>query len=302
MVLALEEGHASLVIRICKAPGECRAGLDIIQDLSSALEDWMGGTRKGSARNEHRKAGRNALPRDVPESILAARDGLNDRQPLSSCLHLPLDRFNTQRSLLHSRYHARLHPRFALRPLHRPGLPGHPPQPVPGMDQQWSPDVSIQRVLTLCVGWHLPFLLSVAWDRVATDATNFSIVLTNLVSFVPPDGYHAGADMDDYQDRAVLSSDVVLADLVDATSANSISVSPPSSGWPTPGGSYRVNLVKSKTEQTTIYAQSTEFNITAGAATETAKTTASGSQTTGTGTRATGGAKYVCSILPEVSY
>ncbi|TEB35783.1 hypothetical protein FA13DRAFT_1728638 [Coprinellus micaceus] len=119
---------------------------------------------------------------------------------------------------------------------------------------------------SLSQGWTNNGPQTVAWDRVATDASNFSIVLTNL-------------------DRSVLSTDIVLADFVDATSASSISVSQPSSGWPTTGGSYRVNLVKSKNEQTTIYAQSTEFNITAGAATESAKSTSATSSSAGTASR-----------------
>ncbi|KAJ2916421.1 hypothetical protein MD484_g4010, partial [Candolleomyces efflorescens] len=122
---------------------------------------------------------------------------------------------------------------------------------------------------SLTQGWTNNGPQTVTWDRVSTDATNFTIVLTNT-------------------NRQLLSSDVVLASLVDAVSANSMTVNPPSGGWPTPGGSYRVNLVRSPTETTTIYAQSTEFNITAGAATTTIASTSTGTSRAGTATGTTG--------------
>ncbi|KAF9453050.1 hypothetical protein P691DRAFT_802431 [Macrolepiota fuliginosa MF-IS2] len=46
----------------------------------------------------------------------------------------------------------------------------------------------------------------------------------------------------------------------DGAGQSQTSVNPPSGGWPT-GASFRVNLVKSVEEQSTIYAQSNEFSI-----------------------------------------
>ncbi|KAF5333626.1 hypothetical protein D9611_002563 [Ephemerocybe angulata] len=120
---------------------------------------------------------------------------------------------------------------------------------------------------SLTQGWTNKGAQTVSWDRVSTDATNFSVVLTNL-------------------DRKILATDVVLVALVDAQSASTVSVPEPSGGWPTIGGSYRVNLVKSSTEQTTIYAQSSEFNITAGTGTTSGTTSGTvstaGAASTGT--------------------
>lgn len=53
----------------------------------------------------------------------------------------------------------------------------------------------------------------------------------------------------------------MLAALVDGTLGNT-TVNPPSGGWPTPGGGYRVNLVQDANDLNTILAQSPEFNIT----------------------------------------
>lgn len=72
----------------------------------------------------------------------------------------------------------------------------------------------------------------------------------------------------------------LLADAVDGTNGNSISVSPPAGQSFPIGSGFRVNFIKSATDTTTIYAQSTEFTITQGSTpsgSATASVTASGS-------------------------
>ena len=99
---------------------------------------------------------------------------------------------------------------------------------------------------------------TLTWSRVSTDPTNFTVVLTNT-------------------DRSVLpTNDQVIADFVDATSATSTTINPPSGGFNV-GGTYRVNLVKSQDETSTIYAQSDEFQIVAGSASASGSSTSSGS-------------------------
>ncbi|KAF5359034.1 hypothetical protein D9758_004771 [Tetrapyrgos nigripes] len=111
-------------------------------------------------------------------------------------------------------------------------------------------------------GWTNQGEQPVSWDMVSTDASNFTILLTNT-------------------DRSVMPIDnQVLAAQVDG-SLKSTNVRPPANGWLV-GGSYRVNLVKSETEQSTIYAQSDEFDIK-----ESTSSSASGSATTPTGSRTT---------------
>ncbi|KAF9006552.1 hypothetical protein BDQ17DRAFT_1540354, partial [Cyathus striatus] len=93
------------------------------------------------------------------------------------------------------------------------------------------------------VGWTNQGAQSVAWSRVNTDATNFTILLTN-------------------EDRSVLpTNNQVLAALVDGTLSKT-TVNPPSGGWPV-GSSFRINFVQDEQNPNTIYAQSSEFNITA---------------------------------------
>jgi len=75
------------------------------------------------------------------------------------------------------------------------------------------------------------------WSRVNTDAQNFTLLLIN-------------------QNQNVNQE---LSALVDGT-LGTLSVNPPSTGFPV-GDSFRLNLVKSTEEQTTIYAQSPEFSI-----------------------------------------
>ncbi|EDR12329.1 GPI-anchored small secreted protein [Laccaria bicolor S238N-H82] len=91
-------------------------------------------------------------------------------------------------------------------------------------------------------GWTNQGAQPLAWQRVNTDRLNFTAVLTN-------------------QNRQLLPTDQVLAALVDGTLGNT-TVNPPSGGWPTPGGGYRVNLVQDANDLNTILAQSPEFNIT----------------------------------------
>jgi len=90
-------------------------------------------------------------------------------------------------------------------------------------------------------GWSNSGSQIVAWDRVSTDPTNFTIVLTN-------------------QDRSILPQDQVLMAEQDGTGQNQVSVGPPSGGWIS-GPHFRVNLVKSVNEPNSILAQSSEFTI-----------------------------------------
>ncbi|KAJ7129464.1 hypothetical protein C8R44DRAFT_776857 [Mycena epipterygia] len=85
---------------------------------------------------------------------------------------------------------------------------------------------------------------TVSWTSVVTDATNFTIVLTNT-------------------DRTLMPiNNQVLKALVQ-TSTGTTTVDPPSAGWPSVGGNYRVNFCKDSEDLNTIYAQSNPFNITA---------------------------------------
>ena len=98
---------------------------------------------------------------------------------------------------------------------------------------------------------------SIAWQRVSTDPTNFTVVLTNT-------------------DRSVLpTNDQVLINFVQADSQSSTSFDAPDGGLNV-GGNYRVNLVKSSDELSTIYAQSDEFEI---VASDSSSTTSSGTKT-----------------------
>ncbi|KAH8830380.1 Quinolinate phosphoribosyl transferase [Flagelloscypha sp. PMI_526] len=90
---------------------------------------------------------------------------------------------------------------------------------------------------TATQGWTSSGPQTLSWKRVQSDPTSFAIVLT--------DGNPA--------------NNVILMDTVDATSATSTTVNPPSSGWPS--GKYQVNLVKSKDDETSILAQSGQFTF-----------------------------------------
>ncbi|KLO19788.1 hypothetical protein SCHPADRAFT_794961, partial [Schizopora paradoxa] len=105
-------------------------------------------------------------------------------------------------------------------------------------------------------GWVSTGTNTLAWNRVDTDPTNFTVVLTNT-------------------DRTVLPTNNLLLDsFVDATSGSSISIAAPSGGLPV-GGTFRVNLVQDQNDLNTIYAQSDEFTITAGSAASSVSTTVS---------------------------
>ncbi|KAJ7490377.1 hypothetical protein B0H11DRAFT_1719268 [Mycena galericulata] len=85
---------------------------------------------------------------------------------------------------------------------------------------------------------------TIDWTSVSTDATNFTITLTNTNTTLVP----------------TVDNNQVLKALVQ-TSDQTTTVNPPAEGWPAVGGSYRVNFVKSSEDLSTIYAQSDEFNI-----------------------------------------
>ncbi|TFK55440.1 hypothetical protein OE88DRAFT_1651752 [Heliocybe sulcata] len=107
---------------------------------------------------------------------------------------------------------------------------------------------------------------SVSWEKVSTDASNFTLLLTNT-------------------DRSVLAdNNQVLVALVDGN-AGSLAVPSPSNGFPV-GGTFRLNFVKSTQEMSTIYAQSDEFNITQSTASTSGSSIASGAST-GTASRTT---------------
>ncbi|KAI0346796.1 hypothetical protein BDW22DRAFT_1322182 [Trametopsis cervina] len=83
----------------------------------------------------------------------------------------------------------------------------------------------------------------VKWTRVSSDATNFTVVLVNQQVFPP------------YSQ--------VLNALVDAGSdGGSVTVNPPSSGWPAKGqAGYQVNLATSAERTDALLAQSQPFGF-----------------------------------------
>jgi len=112
-------------------------------------------------------------------------------------------------------------------------------------------------------GWVSSGTNTLAWNRVDTDPTNFTVILTNT-------------------DRTVLPTNNLLLDsFVDATSANSISIPPPSGGLPV-GGTFRVNLIKDQNDISSIYAQSDEFTITSGGSVSTSSSSSGTISATGT--------------------
>ncbi|KAH9042864.1 hypothetical protein EDB84DRAFT_899140 [Lactarius hengduanensis] len=88
-------------------------------------------------------------------------------------------------------------------------------------------------------GWTIAGPNVVTWQRVNTDALNFTIVLSNQ------------ARTPSYQQ--------VLAALVDGT-LGKFTVSPPSTGFPT-GTGFQVNLVADSQNLNSIFAQSQQFSI-----------------------------------------
>ncbi|KZT29345.1 hypothetical protein NEOLEDRAFT_1056485 [Neolentinus lepideus HHB14362 ss-1] len=114
---------------------------------------------------------------------------------------------------------------------------------------------------------------TVTWQRVSTDASNFTLLLTNT-------------------DRTVLPDNNQVLVAVVPGDAGSLAVPEPSNGFPV-GSSFRLNLVKDPQDVNTIYAQSDEFNIVQSSSTTSASSTVSSSSTLGS-------ARYV--FLPKGTY
>jgi len=124
------------------------------------------------------------------------------------------------------------------------------------MDQCWRSAVGVYLVLYLDL-----FLShtepSVSWNRVDTDPSNFTIVLTNQVGLSVKLYVFSNGQI---QNRALFPQDQVLVAQQDGVSTDTVNCNPPSAGWVL-GKSFRINLVKSSEDQSTIYAQSNEFEI-----------------------------------------
>jgi len=112
-------------------------------------------------------------------------------------------------------------------------------------------------------GWTNSGSQTLSWTRVDTDALNFTAVLTN-------------------QDRSILPSNNEILDALVNGTDGTISVNPPSAGWVV-GSGYQVNLVQDPNDLDTIYAQSSQFSITAsttsGSASSTSVTTSTSANT-----------------------
>ncbi|KAJ3722417.1 hypothetical protein C8R42DRAFT_775712 [Lentinula raphanica] len=128
-------------------------------------------------------------------------------------------------------------------------------------------------------GWTNSGAQTLIWSRVDTDPLNFTAVLVN-------------------NDASILADPQILAAQVDGTLGNT-TLNPPSGGWPSPDGGFRVNLVQNTTELNTILAQSPTFNITA------ANTTSSSASTSGTvaasGTTAAAGTTVTAASTSDAS-
>jgi len=111
-------------------------------------------------------------------------------------------------------------------------------------------------------GWTTGGPNIVTWQRVGTDAENFTMVLVNQVgsSLHTASSLHPASFLGVSQNQAVLSSgQEILVALVNG-SALTYTVPPPSAGFP-PGSGFQVNFVKDAQSLTTIYAQSGQFSI-----------------------------------------
>ncbi|KAH9985216.1 Ser-Thr-rich glycosyl-phosphatidyl-inositol-anchored membrane family-domain-containing protein, partial [Russula compacta] len=98
-------------------------------------------------------------------------------------------------------------------------------------------------------GWTTGGPNTLAWQRVDTDPTNFTLLLVN-------------------QDKSALpTGQEILVAQVDGTTG-SLTVPAPSSGFPV-GSGYQVNFVKDPQDLNTILAQSNQFNITSSTGTTT---------------------------------
>ena len=119
----------------------------------------------------------------------------------------------------------------------------------PGQDTTWDASTRSQ---------------SISWSSVATDPSNFTISLINMVR---PRGFFSN-----WRSRLLIvrsvcvlqqstpNVNVVLKQNV-TTSSDSTSVDAPSSGWPT-GQGFQINLVQQNPTGVNILAQSQQFNIT----------------------------------------
>ncbi|KAI0722249.1 hypothetical protein C8T65DRAFT_628736 [Cerioporus squamosus] len=114
---------------------------------------------------------------------------------------------------------------------------------------------------TNATGWTITGPNVVAWNKVSTDAANFTILLVNQ-NVNPPTSQQ-------------------LAALVDG-SLGKTTVNPPSGGWKT-GSGFQVNLVQDAEHPDTILAQSGQFSITQASASLSSTVTGT-SASAGTGT------------------
>ena len=124
-------------------------------------------------------------------------------------------------------------------------------------------------------GWTTGGPNIVTWQRVDTDAQNFTMVLVNQVgsSLHTASSLHPASFLGVSQNQAVLSGgQEILVALVNG-SALTYTVPPPSAGFP-PGTGFQVNFVKDAQSLTTIYAQSGQFAITASSSTTSPSRTA----------------------------
>jgi hypothetical protein len=109
-------------------------------------------------------------------------------------------------------------------------------------------------------GWTTVGPNMVTWQRVSTDANNFTMVLVNQVRS-PSLTRLFPALIFVFQDKTIMpSGEEILIATVDGTQ-NSIAVPAPSGGFLT-GTGFQVNFVKDSQDLTSILAQSNQFSIT----------------------------------------
>jgi len=126
-------------------------------------------------------------------------------------------------------------------------------------------------------GWQSNAVNTITWNRVDTDPTSFAVFLVN-------------------QDATVLpgKSELLIA-TVDATQG-SISVTPPSGGFPV-GNGYQVNFCQDSTHPTSILAQSNQFNITSGGSFSGSTTSTSSSSGSTSGASTTGSSSSFTTLV-----
>ncbi|KAJ7929974.1 GPI-anchored small secreted protein [Mycena leptocephala] len=115
-------------------------------------------------------------------------------------------------------------------------------------------------------GWTNDGSQIVSWSSVVSDPGNFTILLVN--------------------DKNPSIQQVL--DALVQTDKKTTTVNPPAQGWPAIGNDYRVNLVASSEELSTILAQSDQFNITAAPVQSSSSTTSQTLATTPATTPTTG--------------